>query len=134
MEVIREINDNKKIGNYKDVINYLDEFRNQDREMFIVLGLDTGAKPIYREIVSIGSLNSTIIHPREVFKKAIIMSCNSIIVAHNHPSGDPEPSDEDKEITRQLKQAGEILNIQLLDHIILGKNGCYSFSEEGRLN
>lgn len=134
MELIREIDNSTKITSYKDVVNYLDEFKNQDREMLIVLGLDTRNKPVYREIVSVGTLNSTLIHPREVFKKAIIMSCNSIVVAHNHPSGDPEPSDDDKEITRQLKQAGEILDIKLLDHVIIGKDEPFSFNEEHFLN
>jgi len=133
MELIREINDNKQIKSYKDVINYLDEFRNQDREMFIVLGLDTNARPIYREITAVGTLNATMIHPREIFKKAIVMSCNSIILAHNHPSGNVEPSAEDKKITKLLLKCSKILNIEILDHVILGENDCYSFQEKGEM-
>jgi len=121
MEIIREINTKYKIKDPKDVYKYLDEFKNQDREMFIVIGLDTDNKPCYREINSMGTLNSSLIHPREVFKKAIIMSCNSIIIAHNHPSGNIEPSEEDIQITNKLKQAGEIIGIKLLDHIIITK-------------
>ena len=133
MELIREIDDGVKINSAKMCTQYLEEFRNQDREMFIVLGLDSKNKPVYREINSIGTLNSSLVHPREVFKKAIMMSCNAIIVAHNHPSDEPEPSNEDKLVTENLKQAGEILGIPLLDHIIISKNTEYSFKEYGEL-
>jgi len=122
MEIIREIQNSKPIKIASDAYNYLEEFKNQDREHFIVIGLDSKNKPIYREIAHIGTLNSTIMHPREVFKKAIIMSCNRIIVAHNHPSGDLEPSEEDIEITERLKDAGTLLGIEVLDHLIIGKN------------
>lgn len=123
MLLIREINDNYIIKNAQDVYNYLEEFKNEDREHFIVIGLDSKNKPIYREVVTMGLLNSTMIHPREVFKKAIVMSCNTIIIAHNHPSGDTEPSKEDLETTKELKEAGKILGIKVLDHIIIGING-----------
>jgi len=133
MELIREINDNYKVSNAKDVYTYLDEFKNQDREMFIIIGLDSNNKPTYREINSIGTLNSSLVHPREVFKKAIIMSCNSIIIAHNHPSGNIQPSKEDKKITQTLVKAGELLQIKILDHIIIGSKEYYSFSENNEL-
>jgi DNA repair protein RadC len=77
-----------------------------------------------------GTLNKTIVHPREIFKKAIVMSCNSIIIAHNHPSDNPEPSREDKKITFDLRKAGELLDIPVVDHIIIGKDTHYSFKEE----
>jgi DNA repair protein RadC len=122
MEIVREL-EGKPITSASDVYKYLDEFKNEDREHFIVIGLDTKNKPCYREIVSIGTLNTAVIHPREIFKKAIIMSCNSIIVAHNHPSGSLEPSVEDIEIMKELKQAGEILHIKVLDALVISKNG-----------
>lgn len=129
MEMIREI-EGKPIEKASDVFNYLEEFKNQDREFFIVIGLDTKNRPCYREINTIGTLNSSLIHPREVFKKAIIMSCNSIIIAHNHPSGDTEPSDEDIRVTKQLKDASEIIGIKLLDHVIIGKDNYKSIIDE----
>ena len=128
MEIIREIKEDYMITKAEDVYNYLEEFKNEDREHFIVVGLDTKNKPCYREIVSMGTLNSSLIHPREVFKKAIMMSCNSIIIAHNHPSGDTKPSKEDIEATRKLKKAGEIIQIPILDHVIIGSD-YYSMKE-----
>lgn len=122
MEIMREL-EGEPINNGDDVYKYLKEFENEDREYFIVIGLDTKNKPCFREIAHIGTLNSTIIHPREVFKKAIVMGCNSIIVAHNHPSGNLEASPEDLEVTRILREAGEILQIKVLDSLIITKGG-----------
>jgi DNA repair protein RadC len=128
--LIKEIKNPIPINNAECIYkNYLKKFGNQDREHFIVIGLDTKNKPLYREIVSIGTLNSTIIHPREVFKKAILMSSCSIIIAHNHPSQDLEPSQEDILVTKQLKQASEILGIKLLDHLIFNKENFKSITE-----
>ena len=131
MELIREINEDIKINN-PDLLynNYLKEFGNQDKEFFIVFGLDTQNKVIYREVVTIGGLNSTIIEPRGVFKKAIMMSCNSLILAHNHPSQELEPSKEDITTTKKLKQGGEILGIKILDHLIFNKETYKSFIDE----
>jgi DNA repair protein RadC len=127
MELIREINDDIHINNAEMVYkNYLQEFGNQDREFFIVLGLDTRNKVIYREVASIGTLNSNLVSVREVFKKAIMMSSIGIILAHNHPSQDLEPSKEDIEVTKSLKEAGEILGIKVLDHIIINKDNYKS--------
>jgi len=133
MELVREINDEVALSNPRIVIKYLEEFRNQDREMFIVIGLDTKNKPVYREISSIGTLNSSLIHPREVFKKAIMMSASSIIIAHNHPSGSVEPSEEDIKVTKILVDAGRIIGIGVLDHIIIGDKGEYIFSENNKI-
>ena len=130
MEIIRELTGDYTINNAKDVYKYLEEFKNQDREHFIVIGLDSKNKPCYREIVHIGTLNKTVIHPREVFKKAIMMSSNSLIIAHNHPSGDTAPSQEDIKVTNDLKKCGEILQINLLDHIIIGKDSYKSIIDE----
>ena len=130
MKIIRELTGDYTINNAKDVYKYLEEFKNQDREHFIVIGLDSKNKPCYREIVHIGTLNKTVIHPREVFKKAIMMSSNSLIIAHNHPSGDTVPSQEDIKVTNDLKKCGEILQINLLDHIIIGKDSYKSIINE----
>jgi len=129
MEIIREIK-GEPLNGASSVYRYLEEFKNQDREHFIVIGLDTGNKPCYREIVSIGILNQTIVHPREIFKKAIIMSCNSIIIAHNHPGNSLKASAEDIIITIKLIEAGDLLGIKLLDHIIITKDGYKSIIED----
>lgn len=119
---------NKQIKSAKDVFEYCKlKMSNLDRERFVVLFLDTKNKIIKEEIVSIGTLNSSLIHPREVFKNAIKNSANSVIFVHNHPSGDPTPSDEDKEITKQLFDIGNMLEIKVLDHVIIGKDDYYSF-------
>ena len=103
-----------------------------DREMFIVLAVNTRNKINGIHTVSVGSLDTSIVHPREVFKFAILANASSIIVAHNHPSGDTTPSSDDIELTKRLKQASEILAIDLLDHIVLGHDGQYlSFRDRG---
>jgi len=83
--------------------------------------------------VSEGSLNQSIVHPREVFAPAVRESAAAVIFVHNHPSGDPSPSREDREITRRLKEAGELLGIRVLDHVIVGDGSYYSFTESGVL-
>lgn len=98
-------------------------------EKFNILMLDTKNKLIARNTISIGTINSTIVHPREVFKNAIKKSANSIILVHNHPSGDPRPSEEDIKITKRLKEVGEIMGIMVLDHIIIGDNRYVSLKE-----
>lgn len=100
-----------------------------DREHFVVLFLDTKNKINAIQTVSIGSLNATVVHPREVFKVAIMKNAASIIVGHNHPSGDPTPSNEDINITNRLVEAGNLLGIKVLDHIIVGDYNL-SFKEE----
>ena len=103
-----------------------------DREMFIVLAVNVRNKITGIHTVSVGSLDTSIVHPREVFKFAILANASSIIVAHNHPSGDTTPSTDDVELTKRLKQASEILAIDLLDHIVLGHDGQYlSFRDKG---
>ena len=107
---------------------------NSDREILAVLTLDTKNKITSITQASIGSLNSSIVHPREVFKTAILSNSSSIIIGHNHPSGDPKPSKEDISITTRLKECGKILGIELLDHIIVGdENNYISLKEKGFL-
>ena len=103
------------------------------REHFVVILLNARHEALAVETVSIGSLNASIVHPREVFRPAILASAASIIVAHNHPSGDPEPSEEDLSITRRLAQVGEILGIGLLDHVVLARRGITSLRARGAM-
>jgi len=100
-----------------------------DREHFIVICLDTKNQPTTINTCHVGSLNASIVHPREVMKAAILSNSASIIVGHNHPSGVPEPSQEDIHITRRLTEAGKIMGIELLDHIILGDGSYVSLKE-----
>ena len=109
------------------------ELRDNRKELFLILLLD-GKNRITRKVqVSEGSLNQSIVHPREVFAPAVRESAAAVIFIHNHPSGDPAPSREDREITRRLKEAGEILGIKVLDHIIIGDGSYFSFVESGLL-
>lgn len=119
-----------KINSPKVVYEFMKKrLEHLKKEKFIVLLLDTKNTVFLEETVSIGSLNSAIVHPREVFKTAIKTSASSIIAVHNHPSGDFTPSKEDIEITKKLKKSGEIIGIELLDHIIVASKGFYSFKE-----
>lgn len=106
-------------------------FAGLDREQFLVCCLDAKNAIIGVNVVSIGSVTLSIVHPREVFKPAILLNSCGIIAAHNHPSGDPTPSAEDRTLTGRLRQAGELLGITLLDHIVLGDNRIYSFADQG---
>jgi DNA repair protein RadC len=109
------------------------ELRDARKELFLVLLLD-GKNRITRKVnVSEGSLNQSIVHPREVFAPAVRESAAAVLFVHNHPSGDPAPSREDREITRRLKEAGELLGIRVLDHVIIGDGSYYSFVESGLL-
>lgn len=102
-----------------------------DREHFVLLGLNTKHEPVVIETVHIGSLNSSIVHPREVFKSSILSNAACIMVCHNHPSDDCEPSREDMLVTERLTQAGDLLGIPLLDHLIIGTEEYISLKERG---
>lgn len=102
------------------------KLRTATREEFLILLLNARHEAIGRETVSVGSLNASIVHPREVFKPAIVASAASVILVHNHPSGDPEPSEEDLAITKRLVEAGELLGIGVLDHVIIARRGVVS--------
>ena len=106
-------------------------FSGLDREQFLVCGLDVKHRIIGINIVSIGSLTLTIVHPREVFKPLILMNAAAWMCAHNHPSGDVTPSEEDRVLTNRLKQGADLLGIRLLDHLILPDEHCYSFADQG---
>lgn len=102
-------------------------------ESFRVLSLDTKKCLIKSSEISKGTLDATVVHPREVFREAIEVNAHSIIISHNHPSGDPVPSQKDRDITNILLKAGDILNIELVDHIVIGRGKYFSFREEGIL-
>jgi len=104
-----------------------------DREIFMVIYLNTKNEPTAIHTVSVGTLNTSLVHPREVFKAAVMVNAASLILAHNHPSGDSEASREDIEITRKLAEAGNILGIQVIDHIIVGSGGYRSLKDAGML-
>ena len=94
-------------------------FQGKDREHFVVLHLDSAHQPLSVEVVSVGTLNSTVVHPREVFKGAILANAQGIIAAHNHPSGKLDPSEEDRRVFKKLKDAGDVLGIKLLDFLVV---------------
>lgn len=102
-----------------------------DREAFIVINLDVKNSPVSINICHVGSLNASIVHPREVMKTAILSNAASIMVGHNHPSGNSSPSSEDIEVTKRLVEAGKIIGIELLDHIIVGDDNFVSLKEKG---
>lgn len=109
----------------------MEEMRHLNKEVFKVILLNTKNHLIKHMNISIGSLNASVVHPREVFSEAVKAGCSGVIFAHNHPSGDPEPSMEDIETTRRLVSAGNILGIKVLDHVIIGNGRYVSLKERG---
>ncbi len=107
--------------------------RRETREHFLALHVDSKNRLLCLDRISTGSLNASIVHPREVFKSCLLSSAAALILLHNHPSGDPTPSREDHEITTRLKEASELLGIRLLDHVIIGDPSHYSFADQGLL-
>ena len=124
----------KVINSAKDVYNmFVDEFRNYKKEVLSVVLLDAKNKVIKVKEVSVGTLDSSLGHPREIFKEAIKESANGIILVHNHPSGDCTPSEGDENVTEILIKSGKLLDIKVLDHVIIGNKGYYSFKEMNNL-
>ena len=105
----------------EDVANLCADLRQSAQEAFIVIDLNSKNNVIDKRLVSLGLLDASLVHPREVFRGAIVNNAAAIVVAHNHPSGDPTPSAEDVRITRQLVDAGRILSIRVLDHVVIGR-------------
>ena len=115
----------------RDAVDHLTPIALSDREQFAVLHLIARNVPRHLEIISIGSLSATIVHPRECFKAAVLQNSASLILAHNHPSGDPAPSQDDIDLTFRLQRAGHLLGIDVLDHIIVSPTGAFcSLKEE----
>ncbi len=127
------IKQNKKVTSPQDIFNELKDFTTKKQEHFILITLDGASHIINTHTLFIGTLNQSIVHPREVFATAIEDRAASIIIAHNHPSNTPTPSQADINITNRLKEVAKLVGIELLDHIILTKDSYYSFSDEGLL-
>jgi DNA repair protein RadC len=103
-------------------------------ERFLVFFLDTKNRILGFNEASVGSLSLSVVHPRDIFRIAVLKGANAVVFAHNHPSGDPAPSGEDRECTKRLIRAGEILGIRVLDHIIIGDEQYYSFADAGMMD
>ena len=110
-----------------------DQLQDLDREQFMIACLNTKNEPTNISVVAVGTLNKAIVHPREVFKTAILSNAASVMVFHNHPSGETTPSQQDIQLTSRLYEAGELLGIKLLDHLIIGDNSFTSLKEKGYL-
>lgn len=123
------------LGNPKKAAAYLmPKLRYMEKEVFMVLALNTKNRVIASEVVSVGTLTGSLVHPREVYEVAITHKAAAIVVAHNHPSGMENPSREDRELTTMLHSAGNTMEIPLLDHIIIGDGTYFSFQENGELD
>ena len=116
-----------------DIWNLCADIRGSKKEHFIAFYIDTQNRLIERQIISVGTLNASLVHPRELFEPAIRLHAASVIVAHNHPSGILTPSSEDREVTRRLQQAGQIVGIQIVDHVIVSESAFYSFEQKSLL-
>lgn len=124
----------KKISSASDLIPYLMIYVDKKQEHFISISLNGANEIIEIRVVSIGLVNCTQVHPREVFADPLVDRACSLIVAHNHPSGNLQPSPEDLKVTKRLQEAAALLGIKLLDHIIFAQTGFYSFAEDGRMS
>ncbi len=129
-----EVNDTNLpvISDAKDAVAQLSDMRDLKKEHLVALYLNAKNQLVHKETISMGTLNANLVHPREVFEPALKYSAAQIIVAHNHPSGDPKPSGDDLEVTKRLTEAGKMMGIEVMDHVIISKNSHFSF-KEGRL-
>ncbi len=128
-------NANKKVRAARDVFEYMNgRIPDETKEHLFLLHLNTKNQIVRHDLISVGTLNASLIHPREIYKSAIRESAHAIILVHNHPSGDVRPSNADKQVTAVLEEAGSILQIELLDHIITGKDAWFSFREHSLLS
>ncbi len=126
--------ESKRFSNSRDVFKtFREEMLTYDREHFLAVMLDSKNNIIGVNDVSVGSLSTSVVHPREVYKAAIAVNAAAIMFLHNHPSGDCAPSREDRECTQRLYEAGKILGIRVLDHLVVGENDYFSFADAGIL-
>ncbi|MDP3043521.1 MAG: DNA repair protein RadC [bacterium] len=125
-----EDNNLPMINSAKDAVAQLQELRTAKKEHFVVLYLNARNQLVHKETISIGTLNANLVHPREVFKPAIDCLASSMILAHNHPSGDSEPSEDDLDLTKRMVDAGKILGIEVIDHVIITQNNFFSFKDK----
>jgi len=126
-------NKKTKVTHASDIFEELKELKNKKQEHFTVVYLDGANQIVENRVITIGTLNQSLVHPREVFAPAIELRAASLILAHNHPSGILSPSDEDKKVTKRLVEGSKILGIEILDHIIISSDGYYSFRDEEEL-
>lgn len=138
IELDTKLKNSKIISAEKAFIVFISAFDTLDetdkcKEHFYCIGLQRNMKPKYLDLVSVGTLSGTLVHAREVFRRAIAHSCNSILIGHNHPSGNMSTSNADDAITKSLKEAGKIIGIELLDHIVFCQDEFYSYAENGNL-
>ncbi len=131
---VREHQEGTQLNNALDATESLKDLKELAQETFCVLTLNTKNKLIQRHMISLGTVDSTLVHPREIFRPAITDGAKAVILAHNHPSGDVAPSAEDIRITKQLVEAGKHIGIAVIDHLILGDNGPLSLRESGLVN
>lgn len=125
---------NRALQTAQDVLDTVgEEIRKYDRELFCILNLRSKNQVINMNIVSMGTLSTALVHPREVFKSAILSNAAGIMLIHNHPSGECSPSKVDIEVTKRMAEAGDLMGITVLDHIIVGEQEYYSFRETGML-
>jgi DNA repair protein RadC len=130
--LVPPVSQRTKIHSSQDIFRHFSPtFRHLKKEIFKIVLLDQKNKIIRDVLVSEGSLTFTVVHPREVFNPAVRDSAASVVFLHNHPSGDPTPSSEDRELTRRLVAAGDLMGIQVLDHLIIGEDQYFSFSDAG---
>ena len=129
----QRIRNNPVITAVNTLYAHLHDYHCRDREHFIVVTLDASCRLIDTHVVSVGTLDQSLVHPREVFHPAIRDKAASLIVAHNHPSGLLHPSEADRRVTSRLKEAGRLLGIPVVDHVILTPEGYYSFQDEGEI-
>ncbi len=127
-----EVNDTNLpvISDAKDAVAQLSDMRDLKKEHLVALYLNAKNQLVHKETISMGTLNANLVHPREVFEPALKYSAAQIIAAHNHPSGDPKPSEDDLDLTKRLTEAGKMMGIDVMDHVIVSKNSYFSFKEE----
>jgi len=124
----------QRFSNSRDIFTrYAPRYYTVDREHFVVLLLDSKNALIRENLISVGSLSTSVVHPREVFRPAVQDSAAAVLFLHNHPSGDPTPSHEDRECTQRLFRSGKILGIRVLDHVVIGHDDFFSFADAGLL-
>ena len=123
----------ERVTSASDVYSLLHEYSLKEKEHFLLVTMDGASKVIEKRVIHIGTLNQSLVHPREVFRPAILDNAAGVIISHNHPSGTLEASRADIQITQRLKEVAKLVGIELLDHVILSKEGYYSFSDEGLL-
>jgi len=127
----QQINNPVAVASILQAVLRAESLIDRDKEHFWTIGLNTRNVVKYVDLVSLGTLNASLIHPREVFRLAVMEGAANIILGHNHPSGDPEPSQEDIRITKRLVEAGKILGIEVLDHIVVASHCHFSFKGDG---